>query len=180
MNILRRIILLSVASGLVLFGIATVSSVTAQSIVLSEEQKGLIQKNCQTVKNTLNQLHASDALLRVNRGQVYEALSTRLMNNFNSRLANNRLDNKAMVTVASNYQSTLTSFRSSYRLYEEKLSATMKIDCQTDPVKFHESLEDAREKRMNVHDEVKKLNRHVEDYRSAVDDFLLNFERKGE
>lgn len=144
---------------------------------ISSDQAARIQVNCLSIKGLLNQLHASDALLRVNRGQIYESIGTRLMNNFNSRLSNNGFDNKGLVSVAGEYQTALTAFRLDYRAYEQQLSTTIGIDCTKAPASFHTALENARAKRTTVHDDVTHLNQYIDDYRSAVNDFMLNFER---
>ena len=160
---------------------ATVVSIfslqNTSAVELSDEQKQRIQSNCLSIKGSLDQLHVSDGLLRVNRGQVYELVGTKLMNNFNGRLSNNGLDNKGLVVVANQYQTALTTFRSDYLVYERQLSATLKIDCTKDPVGFHNALESARTKRATVHADVNKMNQYIDDYRSAVNDFMLNFER---
>ncbi|NCS83042.1 hypothetical protein GW746_01335 [Candidatus Saccharibacteria bacterium] len=119
----------------------------------------------------------TDALLRVNRGQVYEALSTKLMDRFNARLSNNQLDNKATVSVSTSYNSALNIFRSNYKAYEERLSDTLKMDCSADPSGFYWAIDDARSKRERVHGDVQRLHRLIDDYRSAVNDFLLNYDR---
>lgn len=144
---------------------------------LSADQTSRIQANCLSIKGSLNQLHASDALLRVNRGQIYESVGTKLMSSFNSRLSNNGLDNKGLVAVTDEYQTALTTFRNDYQSYEQQLSLTIKADCIKDPSGFHASLEDARTKRSTVHTDVTHLNQYIDDYRSAVNDFMLNFER---
>ena len=166
------VITLIAASLLSVFGLKT-----SYADDLSDDQKSRIQANCLSIKGSLNQLHASDALLRVNRGQIYESVGTKLMNSFNSRLSNNGLDNKGLVSVANEYQTALASFRSDYQLYEQQLSATIKTDCTKDPTTFHNALEDARTKRSKVHDDVLRLNQYIDDYRSAVNDFMLNFQR---
>lgn len=168
---------------LVLIAIVTASLVSVFALKpiyaeeLSPDQSSRIQANCLSIKGSLNQLHASDALLRVNRGQIYESVGTKLMNSFNSRLSNNGLDNKGLVSVANEYQTALTTFRTDYQQYEQQLSATIKIDCTKEPAAFHNALEDARTKRSKVHDDVLHLNQYIDDYRSAVSDFMLNFQR---
>lgn len=144
---------------------------------LSADQTARIQANCLSIKGSLNQLHASDALLRVNRGQIYESMGAKLMGNFNSRLSNNGLDNKGLVSVANEYQTALATFRTDYQAYEQQLSATIRVDCTKDPTSFHNALLDARTKRSTVHNDVVHLNQYIDDYRSAVNDFMLNFER---
>jgi hypothetical protein len=169
--------------GLVVFGLIAASLLSVFALKnsyaddLSDDQISRIQANCLSIKGSLSQLHASDALLRVNRGQIYESVGTKLMNSFNSRLSNNGLDNKGLVVVANEYQSALTTFRADYQTYEQQLATTIRIDCAKDPTGFHNALVDARTKRDTVHTDVTHLNQYIDDYRSAVNDFMLNFER---
>jgi len=144
---------------------------------LTPEQKSRIQSNCTSIKGSLNQLHASDALLRVNRGQIYESLGTKLMSSFNSRLSNNSLDNKGLVAVTNSYQTALATFRNDYQSYEQQLSAAIRIDCTKNASGFRDALESARTKRATVRADIVRLNQYIDDYRSAVNDFMLNFER---
>ncbi len=177
---MRRLSFVAIAS-IVSFGLVfafAAPKVNAED--LTPEQTERVKLNCVSIKNTLSQLHASDALLRVNRGQVYESMASKLMDTFNTRLANNRLDNKAMMTVTSNYRTALNNFRLDYIAYEQKLSDAIKIDCSAQPNTFHETLEEARTLRKKVHEDVLKLHRYIDDYRTSVSDFLLNYERISE
>ncbi len=144
---------------------------------LSDEQLGRIQANCLSIKGSLNQLHATDGLLRVNRGQIYESLGTKLMNNFNSRLGNNGLDNKGLIAVTQGYKSAQMTFINDYISYEQQLSSLIRIDCAKEPRIFHDGLESARLKRAAVHTDVARLHKYIDDYRLAVSDFMLNFNR---
>ncbi len=157
---------------------ATIHAQSAQN--LTDEQKQRISTNCVSIKNSLSQLHASDALLRVNRGQMYESMATKLMDRFNTRLSGNNLDAKAMTGVTSSYRSTLASFRTHYISYEQKLSETMRIDCTKEPSAFHSAVLTTRELRTKVHEDVTKLHDLIDDYRSSVGDFLLNYKRVSE
>jgi hypothetical protein len=163
----------------VLFGVSA-QTVHAQSTTLTAEQVERIRSNCTSTKSTLNQLHASDALLRVNRGQVYESMASKLMDPFNSRLNSNRLDAKATSAVTTSYRTALDAFRNDYRNYEQKLSSALRIDCFNQPQLFADTIEEARVNRAKVHDDVVKLHRYIDDYRSAVGDFFLNYERLAE
>src|SRR5690606_19742079 len=120
---------------------------------------------------------ASDALLRVNRGQIYESLASKLMDRFNDRLGSNSLDNKAMLTVTGSYRTQLNTFRSDYISYEQKLAAALAIDCTNRPAEFHTTVQEARKLRSTVHSDVVKLHQYIDDYRSSVGDFFLNYER---
>lgn len=156
--------------------IAGFTSTSAQA-TLTDEQLDRISANCLSIKNSLNQLHASDALLRVNRGQIYEAMSTKLMDRFNSRLSSNSLDATGTTAVTNSYRSALATFRLDYQAYERQLSAAIKIDCNQKPAEFHNAIDDARTKRDKVHTDVIRLHLYIDDYRSAVNDFFINFQR---
>jgi hypothetical protein len=171
--------LIAAAALTVLFGMVA-QTAHAQSAPLTADQIDHIKTNCTSIKSTLNQLHASDALLRVNRGQVYESMASKLMDPFNTRLNNNRLDSKATSVVTSSYRAQLDTFRTDYISYEQKLSSAIRVDCTTQPELFYNTLEDARTLRSTVHDDVIKLNRYIDDFRSSVSDFLLNYERISE
>lgn len=173
-----RLLIIGLVATVFLSIIGLTPKVEAQAI-LSDDQLQRISTNCQSIKNTLNQLHATDALLRVNRGQIYEAMGAKLMNNFNIRLSSNNLDNQGLLVVTSAYQSALTTFRSDYQSYERQLSAAIRIDCEKQPSEFHFAIEDARDKRDKVHTDVVRLHQYIDDYRSAVNDFLINYERSG-
>ncbi len=168
--------LIAVAALTVLFGMVA-QTAHAQPGALTADQIDHIKTNCTSIKSTLNQLHASDALLRVNRGQVYESMASKLMDPFNTRLNNNRLDSKATSVVTTSYRTQLDTFRTDYINYEQKLSSAIRVDCTAQPELFYSTLEDARTLRSTVHDDVGKLNRYIDDFRSSVNDFLLNYER---
>jgi len=175
MKFSKKALILGVAVALLLsFGIFKDSS--AQSS-LTDEQLKRISNNCLSIKSTLNQLRTSDALLRVNRGQLYESIGAKLMNNFNSRVSSNNRDAKGLTLIAGNYQTALTAFRDDYRAYALQLSAAIKINCDTQPTQLHAAIIDARQKRAKVHADVIRLNQFIDDYRSGVSDFLINFER---
>lgn len=174
---MRRIFFVAVFSLLSIGLLVSLSGASVKAEDLTPGQAEQVRTNCLSIKNSLNQLHASDALLRVNRGQVYESMASKLMDNFNNRLAINSLDNKAMNTVTTNYRTALNNFRSDYIAYEQKLSSALRIDCSAQPNSFHNTVLEARKLRQTVHEDVLKLHRLIDDYRSAVGDFLLNYER---
>lgn len=174
---MRRILLVAVVSLLSIGLLASLGGTSVKAEDLSPDQVERVKANCVSIKNSINQLHATDALLRVNRGQVYESMGSKLMDNFNSRLSQNNLDNKAMTTVTANYRTTLNKFRTDYIAYEQKLSTAIRIDCTEQPNTFHNTILEARDLRETVHEDVVKLHRLIDDYRSTVGDFLLNFER---
>jgi predicted GH43/DUF377 family glycosyl hydrolase len=152
----------------------------AQDTQMTEAHIARIRANCIEAQSSLNQLHASDALLRVNRGQLYESISTKLMTPFNNRVALHRLDGARLVAVATTYEAQLAAFRTSYQQYEEAMSRTLKINCTNQPVAFYDSVNDARTKRKKVHDDTLMLHRIIQEYESEFEVFAAQFEGGGE
>ena len=148
---------------------------SAQDSTLSDSKVQQIKDQCLSIKATLNQLHSSDALLRVNRGQIYESMLTKLMDKFNTRLISNKYDADNLKNIASEYSTMLDTFRLDYQAYEEQLATTMDIDCSSKPVKFYDSVLSARTKRSLVHADVIKLNAQLAKYQEALDVFSSSF-----
>ena len=170
----RRLIIL----GLLVTAVTSaglLSTVSAQEPPTTDAQINRIRTNCVAVKNTLTQLHVNDALLRVNRGQLYESIATKLMSSFNGRVSSNNLDASGLVTITNGYSSTLNTFRLDYQGYEQQLSAALKIDCNKEPVAFYDSVASARSKRTQVHNDVVTLNQSIDDYQTAFTTFADNF-----
>lgn len=163
-----RLIIVSVLAT-VLTSAVYITTVSADPTTATDAQIARIKDNCLTAKNVLNQLHASDALLRVNRGQLYESLATKLMSNFNSRVANNNLDASGLKAITTNYSTTLDTFRTDYQNYEEQLSSSLNIDCIKEPIAFYDAVASARTMRGLVHADVVNLNQYISEYSGAFD-----------
>jgi hypothetical protein len=165
-----------------IFGLSLVATtlghmvVRAETTPMTEAHIARIRTNCVEAQSTLNQLHASDALLRVNRGQLYESISTKLMAPLNSRISLNRLDGATLVSIAATYEGQLTDFRTSYQQYEEAMSRTLKINCTNEPVTFYDSVSDTRTKRERVHDSTTKLHQTVRNYKNEFEIFAHQIE----
>lgn len=169
---IKRSMLVGMIAGTSVLVFLTFSHVTrAQESLMGEAHIERIRSNCTEAKATLAQLHASDGLLRVNRGQVYESISTKLMATFNSRASLSRLDATQLVTAASAYERELTAFRSDYKAYEQQMSDILKIDCTKQPVAFYDAIADARDQRLKVRQRVVALTTHINEYKTAFDDF---------
>jgi len=144
------------------------------------KQISQIRNECSSLKNTLNQLHVSDALLRVNMGQRYELMSTKLMDRFNSRAASNNFKTDILDESSNKYKSMLDVFRSDYKAYEEKMVLAIKIDCQSEPSVFYDALVSARSSRAQVYRDVVTLSQQIDDYRAAVSQFEKAYQAVGE
>jgi len=175
MKLSNKISVICIALTIVLSGLVYLQ-VAAKEPGANTQQIKQIQDGCLSLKNTLNQLHVSDALLRVNMGQRYELVSTKLIDRFNSRVASNgfNVDNFNVVSV--NYKLALDSFRLSYKSYEEALTVAIKIDCSIQPSEFYDALLLARDDRAKLYATVQELNKQVDQYQSAVGQFEKDFQ----
>lgn len=142
---------------------------------LSESHKARIAANCTSAKTSLQQLHRSDASLRVNRGQLYESISTKLMARLNSRLALNRLDGSELVAAAARYERSFTQFRTNYQAYEEQLSALLRINCKKQPEDFYYRTLDVRERRKAVAQTITDLNHYSIEYYQTFERFSESY-----
>jgi hypothetical protein len=158
----------------VLSSVVFLTGVSADSPT-TDAQLTRIRTNCVSSKNRLNQVHAADGLLRVNRGQLYESMTTRLMSRFNNRVSTNNLDASALVTITNNYDTALTTFRTDYITYEQQLSSAMQIDCTKEPISFYDAVATARTSRSKVHDDVIILHQYIDSYGVAFNAFADNF-----
>jgi hypothetical protein len=180
MKISKKGILVGFIIAVLVCGISFLKIVSAQDDEPTDAQIQLVQNNCLPLKSTLDQLHVSDALLRVNMGQLYESIATKLMSGFNGRVENNNLNNDNLVSVTNSYNAALNTFRNDYQTYEQQLSSALNIDCQSHPTLFYNAVGLARTDRDQVHSDVLKLNGYITGYQSAVDqfesDYLLSLE----
>ncbi len=167
---------------LVISCIAVISTVlfsnvsqAADEVPLSDAHKQRIVANCTSAKASLQRLHRSDASLRVNRGQLYEFISTKLMARLNSRLALNRLDAAELVAAAAQYERTLGIFRETYRVYEEQLAAVLRMDCAKQPEAFYYRVISTQSKRQMVGTITVELERYITEYYQAFERFSQDY-----
>lgn len=154
----------------VVFNVQHVASADADG-PMTEAHITRIRENCVEAQSSLSQIHASDALLRVNRGQLYESISTKLMAPLNSRIALNKLDGGTLESITLNYEKTLDDFRSDYQVYEQALSRVLNISCTDQPVSFYDGVRVSRDMRSKVHNDVLTLQAAIKKYRAAFEAF---------
>lgn len=169
---MRAKILLALAISLSVLGIfASAARAETPSSRLTDAQLVSIRTNCSQIKTQLDRVHSTDALLRVNRGQLYEHMGARLMTPLNTRIAANRLNGSNLITITSQYETHLDQFRNSYRDYERKLSETLRVDCQKQPANFYDLLEQSRTLRAKVFDATELLREDVNGYGKELSSF---------
>lgn len=177
MNRIGIFLLGAVVSLAVVVGVVTAVQ-AADEAPLTGAHIERIKANCIDAQTTLNQLHASDGLLRVNRGQAYESISTRLMAPLNSRLVLNRIDTYDLLPLATKYDQQLNDFRTTYQTYEVAMSKTLATNCIKQPSNFYDNLTDTREKRQKTHAAVVSLQKTIRNYGDEFNDFAKKYTEK--
>lgn len=165
----------SLLAALVIGAVMLHSMTTLADVPMTEAHIQRIRDNCSEAQSALSQLHATDALLRVNRGQLYESISTKLMEPFDSRLALNNYNAPNLVSIAASYDRQLTDFRSKYQQYEESMSTTLEINCRNQPVAFYDSVAATRDERNKVHQSALALHSLITSYQQAFEAFAKTF-----
>lgn len=153
---MQRIVIAIAIFSLILGG--PIARAVDESANLNDSEIVAIRRNCVEVQKTLTRIHSSDALVRVNLGQQYEIISTKLMAPMNSRVALNRLNGVALAQTTVDFNSKLESFRSHYQQYEQVLLRSIQIKCTDQPVAFYDLLEEARMHRSAVRQAIVSLS----------------------
>lgn len=173
---MKRFLVVGGLLATLIVGVAALHSLTTMADApMTEAHIQRIRDNCSEAQSALSQLHATDALLRVNRGQLYESISTKLMEPFDSRLALNNYNAPDLVSIAADYDRQLTDFRSKYQQYEESMSATLAINCRNQPVAFYDSVTATRTQRDQVHQSALALHALITNYQQAFETFAKTF-----
>lgn len=128
-----------------------------------------IRTYCSAIKTTIRRIHTSDAVLRVNLGQVYSTISTRLMARLNGRLSLNRIDSSELIAITNNFEKSRMQFNQTYNQYDTAMLNLAKADCVKDPAGYRTDLLKARELRMAIQGEISTLNQLIVQYRQQVE-----------
>lgn len=173
-NIRRQTIMTSLAIGIACFTVVfgyVGAQAAADSTQLTDTELSSIQTGCSSLQQTLKQLNYSDTVMRVNQGQFYEEISSKLMAPMNSRIVLNHYDAGALVPIAANYATKLNVFRSEYTTYANALDKARGTDCTKGPQHFYDNVVSARTKRKKLHKTAGELNAMLKDYSSHFIDF---------
>lgn len=158
-----------------------VSAVVAQ-VLYAQPQEGqlkpgdsplyaTVEMNCLDVKMELSKIYEQDGLNRVNAGQLYETMSSRLMTRLNAKVVSDRLDGTELVRIAADYEDALQEFRDEYHDYEVAMNALLKADCQSRQQAFYLALTEVRASREAVYESVEAIDTATKEYYEAYEEF---------
>jgi hypothetical protein len=147
------------------------------AVTITPEVVERIKNRCVENQVALSRLHQTDAFLRNDRGNLYRTIGDKLMVPLNRRLAANRLDGGALLTITSSYNDEYNRFYRAYIDYDNALSAVLETDCKKEPVTFYTALLDAREKRLKLSESNTKIKELVRQYGTAFTEFKTTYEK---
>lgn len=152
----------------VVLGFTTITH--AQTTELTPEKQTIIEQSCVSAQTVLQRIQHNDAATRVNRGQGYETLVSRLMTPLNSRATSRGYNDSAslMVDTTKRYQQGLESFKDHYKAYDDAISGSLRVKCKQEPAKFYGYIEEARRQRQNLASDVGNLSGLINEYRGNV------------
>ena len=139
-----------IGAGLVAY---TVQAAKDTNSVITDYQISTIRSRCSDIQATLNRIHESDKVLRVNKGYEYKAIMLdKLMTPLNQRIAINQIDGGKLGKIAAEFSQTFSKFDKAYSRYERDLSAAIDIDCTKQPTAFYDQVLLAYVSRQDLHE----------------------------
>lgn len=146
------------------------STSSAQPADLTSEKRAIVVQTCVSAQTVLQKIQHNDAATRVNRGQAYATVISRLMTPLNTRSTSNGYNSSAtlLTDTTKRYQQTLDNFKDHYKSYDNAVSSALKTKCKDKPEIFYGYIEDARRERQNVATDVATLSSLVGEYRVNV------------
>lgn len=138
------------------------------------KQDDLDQKvsfDCTILRDNLKTIHENDGVTRVNIGQNYESLLTKLMIPLNTKLTQELYDNSELVGITSKYNDALNEFKDDYKTYEDKFKLFLRKDCnQGETTAYYKGLQEVKKLRIKTFESNQKL-------RDLVNDYYSNFKK---
>lgn len=159
-----------VAVSLIFAGGIFVVVAHAQTDTLTPEKQTIITQNCILSQTALQHIQYNDTATRVNRGQGYETILSRLMTPLNTRTTSGGYNDSAttLIDITKRYQQVLDSFKNHYSDYDNAISSSLKVKCKDNQAKFYGYLEEARRQRQTIAGDVDNLSSLVNEYRAGV------------
>lgn len=153
--------------GVGMVGMRTVGAVSDTSNVITDKQVTVIRSRCGDIQATLNRIHESDKVLRVNKGYAYKAVMLdKLMTPLNQRIATNQVDGGKLGKITAQFSQTFEKFDKAYSVYERNLSAAINIDCTKQPSTFYNQVLLAYQSRKDLYENDTQLIDLAKEYKA--------------
>lgn len=143
------------------------SAVATADSDIPQDKLNVIQQRCTNSQFILQQIEKRDAVSRINRGRAYDQM-LRQISAVNSRFAYNKISSPDLIQLTAQLQTVVDKFRANYDRYDSDLTDAMRIDCKAKPADYYNMINQARNDRTAVGDEVKAVSSLMTEYREAV------------
>ena len=145
-----------------------IGAAPASAVELDADQKGAISTNCETIKQSIQQLTRADSKTRVYLGGAYEKALTNFIVPLNLRLTKNNTPNAGLTSIQSKFAEKRQAFNSAYTNYMKQTEDLLAIDCKSEPEDFYEKLQTARASRATLQQTTLELNSLLHDHIEGV------------
>ena len=146
--------------------VASVSPVFATS--LSEEQRGAISQNCNSIKTSLSSLQKSDSKVRVLLGTSYQTILSNFLTPLNIRLVKNNATDATLSSIQTNLASERNTFQEQFIRYSKSLENLIAIDCKNNPDEFYKNLDETRTLRSALNKTAVRIHKLIDKHLSIV------------
>ena len=135
----------------------------------SKAQETAISDHCVAIKESLRVVQRNDARARVYLGGKYETVLNKYVTPLNVRLVENNLSAVNLIESQNGLASNKSKFADDYVEYQQKLEELVAMDCKNSPSEFYKKLENVRQKRKKVEQDVQKIKNVLNDYLDMVE-----------
>lgn len=126
-----------------------------------------IQKRCEVLQTTLDQLQRRDLVSRTDLGREYESIN-RQISAFILRMNNNGMNTATLSGPTSDYRNAVIAFREAYIRYDNSMNDLRDIDCRAHAGDFANTLDVTYVLRASVGAEVARAKDALDRYRKAM------------
>lgn len=148
--------------------LATILVSPVSAVDLSNEQKGAISQNCNSIKTSLKSLQKTDSRTRVLLGTSYQTILTNFLTPLNLRLVKDNQPNTTLSTIQTNLASERNVFQEQFIKYSQQLEELISIDCQNHPEDFYTKLQATRKERTQLNRSAIHINSLVDKHLATV------------
>jgi hypothetical protein len=142
---------------------------------LSDNQKGVISQNCNSIKTSLKSLQKSDSRVRVLLGTRYQTILTNFLTPLNLRLVKDNRPSSTLSTIQTDMATERNVFQEQFIKYSQQLEELISLDCQKSPEDFYAKLKSTRTQREMLNRSAVRLKSLIYKHIIAVTEF-----KKGE
>ena len=134
---------------------------------LTQDKLTMLQRSCKEAQSQLQRIRPTDTVTRTNRGNEYRTI-IKLMNAFDSRVAQNKFDASKLSAIASSLDTKVGQLSDNFTKYDNTLSNVITMNCQNQPALFYVGLTQLRGQRAQIASDIRVMDQLTVDYGAGV------------